>query len=69
MEFDDEEYYWEDPVIYDLTVEEESPHAEFTGLISPEGRPIMRIKSPRPKIGFLSDDDFEVDTDEEFYDY
>jgi len=39
------------PVVYDLTVYDETPEYVDTGLLSPDGEPILRLA--RDPIGFL----------------
>jgi hypothetical protein len=56
---DDDDYEVERPVVYDLTVYDDTPDAEDTGLVFPDGEPIVRF--PRGPLGFLDFDDLPLD--------
>ncbi len=57
---DEDDFEVERPVVYDLTVYDDTPDAEDTGLVFADGEPIVRF--PRGTLGFL---DFDPPDEEE----
>lgn len=69
MDDDDEEWYEEEETLRGsfVVIEVDTKQSTFTGLYDADGYPLYRTPVAKPSAGFLSNDDFDVDPDDEFY--